>query len=90
MLDHHDVEVFVDRDYSSGMEPTRFHRGIPKELEDRGITEDEFLTLVDGINDIFKEAETIGWKTFLEGLLGWLTFFTLFLFYDNTYKKQIH
>lgn len=83
------IEVTLQRDYSQGTEPTRFQRAIPKELEDRGVTEAEFLNLVDATNDIFREAETVGWKTLVEGLLGWLTFFSLFLFYDNTYKRQM-
>lgn len=83
------VEIFVQRDYANGNEPTRFQRGIPKELEERGVSEQEFLTLVDTVNDIFREAETVGWKTFLEGLFGCLTFFALFLCWEPIYKKQM-
>lgn len=81
-------EVYVARDYSKGVEPTRFERVIPKELEQR-VSEHDFLILVDTINDFFREAEEVGWKTFLEGLFGCLSCFAIFLFYKSTYKRAM-
>ena len=83
------IEVFVSRDYSAGMEPTAFSRMLPRDLEGRGVSEHDFLKLVDTINDLFKEAETIGWTTVLESVFGCLSCYSLFLCYKSHYKRTM-
>jgi hypothetical protein len=81
------TEVYVPRDYSHGMEPTCFDRVIPRELEER-VSEHDFLTLVDTINEFYNEAETVGWGTFAESMLGCLSCYSIFICYKSKDKKN--
>jgi hypothetical protein len=83
------VEVYVARDYSAGIEPTTFARGIPRELEER-VSEHDYLAFVDAVNDLYREGERTGWNTVFESVAGCLTCYSLFLFYDSTYKRAMH
>ena len=76
-------EVVVARDYSHGMEPTAFARGLPRELEERGVAEHDFLELVDTVNELFREAETVGWNTVFESVFGCLSCYSIFLCYRS-------
>lgn len=78
------TEVFVRRDYSGGVEPAAFERVLPRELEGR-VGEQEFLTLVDTVNLLFREAEEVGWHTALESIFGCLSCYSIFLFYKSTF-----
>lgn len=82
------IEVYVARDYTNGIEPTSFVRGMPRELEGR-VSEHDFLALVDAVNDLYREGEATGWNTLFESLVGCLTCYSLFLFYDSTYKRAM-
>eukprot|EP01117_Protostelium_nocturnum_P017210 TRINITY_DN6974_c0_g1_i2.p1 TRINITY_DN6974_c0_g1~~TRINITY_DN6974_c0_g1_i2.p1 ORF type:complete len:121 (-),score=12.01 TRINITY_DN6974_c0_g1_i2:223-585(-) len=68
---------------------TRFYDRFPQELEDRNITETQFKHTIQGINSCFLDAEKLSLLTFVEGCLGCLSIFTLFLFYDSHYKKTM-
>ena len=81
------IEVFVARDYSQGIEPVCFARAIPRELEGR-VTEHEFLTLIDTVNEHFKEAERVGWNTVLESLAGCLSCYAVFLCYKSKWAAR--
>ncbi len=82
------MEVYVSRDYSDGMEPTAFARAIPRELEGR-VPEQDFVGFVDAVNQVYREGERVGWNTFFESVVGCLSCYSLFLFYDSTYKRAM-
>jgi hypothetical protein len=82
------VEVYVARDYTFGIEPTTFQRAIPHELEER-VHEQDFLSFVDAVNQLYREAERTGWNTVFESVAGCLTCYSLFLVYDSTYKSAM-
>lgn len=49
----------------------------------------EFERTVRRINAELRHAETLGWATLLEGCLGCLSMFTLYLCYDGQYSRRL-
>ena len=81
-------EVLVARDYSAGLEPTAFSRELPRELEAR-VSASEFASFVDAVNACFAQAEAVGPVTVLESVVGVLSCYSLFLFYDSAHKRAM-
>ncbi len=82
------VEVYVARDYTNGLEPTCFVRAIPSELEER-VHEQDFVSFVDAVNQLYREGEATGWNTVFESVVGCFSCYSLFLVYDSTYKRAM-
>ncbi len=51
------------------------------------ITKEEFTKTIKQINSYFQDAEEVTCTTFIEGCVGCLSFFSLFLCYTNHYKQ---
>eukprot|EP01091_Cochliopodium_minus_P009694 TRINITY_DN2442_c0_g1_i1.p1 TRINITY_DN2442_c0_g1~~TRINITY_DN2442_c0_g1_i1.p1 ORF type:complete len:127 (-),score=34.81 TRINITY_DN2442_c0_g1_i1:302-682(-) len=81
-------EVLIERDYSNGIVPAQFLKDYPDKLEGK-ITKEEFNELITRINQLLDKAESTGCDTFVEGLFGCLTLFTMFLVIDGKYAKEI-
>ncbi|GAM27458.1 hypothetical protein SAMD00019534_106340, partial [Acytostelium subglobosum LB1] len=75
--------ITVARDYSDRI--TKFDRTFPQELNGK-VTQSEFEHTVDKINAWLKRAETIDIRNVCEELLGCLTFFTSYLWYQDKYS----
>jgi len=69
--------IVIQRDYSRGT-LTRFDETYPADLQGK-VTPEEYKGTIDQINDYFLEAETIDFSTFLDGCLGCLSLFSIFL-----------
>eukprot|EP01111_Echinosteliopsis_oligospora_P017557 TRINITY_DN7656_c0_g1_i1.p1 TRINITY_DN7656_c0_g1~~TRINITY_DN7656_c0_g1_i1.p1 ORF type:complete len:124 (+),score=31.25 TRINITY_DN7656_c0_g1_i1:91-462(+) len=80
--------IEIQRDYTHGM-LTQFDEAYPDALLGK-ITPEEYRRTIEQINEYFKEAETIDSTTIIEGCLGCLSLFTLFLCRDDKYKKTIN
>lgn len=51
------------------------------------VTPEEYKHTIEAINTFFLEAETVDFRTFAEGCVGCLSLFSIFLCYDDKYKK---
>ncbi|PRP76400.1 golgin subfamily A member 7-like [Planoprotostelium fungivorum] len=79
--------IAVARDYTHDGFSTRFNNTLPQELREKNITETEFHNTVARVNEMFEDAEQLNCCTFTEGCFGFLTVYSMFLFYDNHYKR---
>lgn len=79
------VKVFVQRDYSRGT-ACRFQTKFPPELEGK-LERSQFEQTVNHINGIFDEAERVGARTYLEGCLGCITAYLIFMCIQTQYNK---
>jgi len=87
ILEQEETKIVVPRDYSIYV--TKFDETYPAELKKQKVSEDEFKHTIQRINELFKDAETLSWTTFCEGCVGCLTLFSIFLCYENQYKKIV-
>jgi len=79
--------VTIQRDYSDIV--TKFEKDFPNELQNSGITQEQFDYTITKINQWLEKAETVDSTNILEEFFGCITFFSLFLCYDDKYKKVI-
>lgn len=79
------AKVFVERDYSRGTS-CRFQTNFPPELDGK-IEQSQFEQTVNHINGIFDEAERVGPRTYLEGCMGCVTAYLIFLCIHTKYNK---
>ncbi|PFX28411.1 golgin subfamily A member 7-like [Stylophora pistillata] len=79
------VKVFIQRDYSRGT-ACRFQNKFPPELEGK-LERSQFEQTVNHINEIFDEAEEVGPRTYLEGCLGCVTAYLIFMCIQTQYNK---
>ncbi|EGC35894.1 hypothetical protein DICPUDRAFT_22375, partial [Dictyostelium purpureum] len=80
--------VSIQRDYRDII--TKFEmQPFPEELSRNGVSLLEFENTINEINRLLQTAETIDSKSIFEECIGCLTFFSIFLFYDDKYKKCI-
>lgn len=82
-----DGRIVIPRDYSRVGTIPRFLEVYPEVVARRDISKENYLKTIRTLNDFFEDAETLNCTTFLEGLFGCLTFFSIFLCYENNYKK---
>ncbi|XP_054640205.1 golgin subfamily A member 7-like isoform X1 [Dunckerocampus dactyliophorus] len=80
-------KVFIQRDYSSGT-ICRFQSKFPSELESR-LDKQHFEETIQTLNILYSEAEKIGGKSYMEGILACLTAYTLFLCVETHYEKVL-
>jgi len=78
--------ILIPRDYSDG-NLTQFSDKFPPDLETLGVDQESFQQTISTINGYFEQAETVGCKTFVEGCVGCLSFFTLYLCWENHYSR---
>jgi len=78
--------IIVDRDYSQGFF-TKFSETFPKKMEQHNVSIGEWAHTISSLNEFFKEAEELSLITFMEGCLGCLSLFAIFLCYESRYKK---
>ncbi|KAF2070811.1 hypothetical protein CYY_007879 [Polysphondylium violaceum] len=79
--------VTIQRDYSDIV--TKFEKEFPNELQSSGITQDQFEYTISRINQWLEKAETVDSTNIIEEFFGCITFFSIFLCYDDKYKKII-
>jgi len=81
-------KIVIARDWSLGI-GIRYEEKFPDQL--RGIvTEEEWRHTISSLNTNFAEAETANVDTFLEGCLGLLTCFSVWLCMESQYEKFLH
>ncbi|KAI6658570.1 Golgin subfamily A member 7 [Oopsacas minuta] len=80
-------KVFLSRDYTNGT-ACRFNMELPTELRNN-VSESQFKDTVKHINDIFAEAERLSCRSYMEGCLGCLTAYTIFLCVRTHYEKCV-
>jgi len=81
-------KISLPRDYSQGI-GIRFDETFPPDLEDV-IDPQDFNDTITRINHYFAEAEKPSFYTFLEGCLGCVTFFSVFLCMESRYEKYLN
>ena len=80
-------KLFLARDYTGGT-ACRFNTELPPELRSK-VPESQFKTTVSHINEIFEEAERLSCRSYLEGCIGCLTAYTIFLCFRTHYEKCV-
>eukprot|EP00049_Salpingoeca_infusionum_P024177 m.15066 g.15066 ORF g.15066 m.15066 type:complete len:136 (+) comp6502_c0_seq2:331-738(+) len=78
---------YVNRNYDAGTTP-QFYTDLPAELEGR-VTAEQFATVVDEINSIFVEAETLTAGLCCLNFASCLTGYLLNLCIENPYEKHM-
>lgn len=78
-------KTFIQRDYTEGT-AVKFQEKLPEELNGK-IAADSFNTIMRDINDIFGDAEKLGCRTYMEGCMGCLTAYLIFLCLESNYDK---
>ncbi|GAB1603912.1 golgin subfamily A member 7-like [Argonauta hians] len=79
------IKVFIQRDYTDGT-PVRFQSKFPPELEGR-IERSTFAETINTINEMYKEAESLGGSTYCESCFACLTAYLSYLCVDTHYEK---
>eukprot|EP01100_Stratorugosa_tubuloviscum_P009431 TRINITY_DN3969_c0_g1_i1.p1 TRINITY_DN3969_c0_g1~~TRINITY_DN3969_c0_g1_i1.p1 ORF type:complete len:130 (-),score=29.51 TRINITY_DN3969_c0_g1_i1:112-501(-) len=79
------TEVTIERDYTKGI-LTQFEENFPEELSGK-ISSEEFKSIIQNINGLFRRAETYDYCGFLESLIGCATCFTLYICYRPRYSR---
>lgn len=78
-------KTFIQRDYSEGT-AVKFQEKLPEELNGK-IMPEVFNKIMREVNNIFADAERLGARTYLEGCLGCLTAYLIFLCLESNYDK---
>ncbi|KAM9813851.1 golgin subfamily A member 7-like [Neosynchiropus ocellatus] len=81
------AKVFIQRDYSSGS-ICKFHTKFPSELESR-LDKQQFEETIQALNNLYAEAEKLGWRSYMEGCLSCLTGYTVFLCMETHFEKVL-
>ena len=80
-------KLFIQRDYRNGT-AVRFSTECPMEL--RGIvSEQDFTTTMEHVNEIFDEAEALNCRAYTEGCLACMTGYLIHLCRKTHYEKCV-
>ena len=79
------AKVFIQRDYSEGV-GVKFDNKLPPELQGK-IDSIEFEEVIDKINSIYADAESLSAKTYLENCLACLTAYLILICMPTSYEK---
>jgi hypothetical protein len=81
------AKVFIQRDYSEGV-GVRFDTKLPSELQGK-IGETEFEAVIERINSIYAEAESLSAATCLENCLACMTAYLILICMPTNYEKVL-
>ncbi|CAI4232015.1 unnamed protein product [Auanema sp. JU1783] len=81
-------KIFIPRDYSTGLN-VKFDTTYPSKFSGTGITEEIWTNTITTINKIFEEAESVGWSSFFETIIGCATCYISRIFSSTLYEKKI-
>ncbi|CAG2102640.1 unnamed protein product, partial [Medioppia subpectinata] len=79
-------KVFIQRDYSEGTD-IKFQMKFPQELEEY-IDRQSFEHLIDTLNTIYSDAETMSGRTCCESCLACITAYLTYICFDTYYDKK--
>ncbi|KAM4582961.1 golgin subfamily A member 7-like [Fundulus diaphanus] len=80
-------KVFIHRDYSTGT-ICKFQTKFPSELESR-LDRQQFEETMQGLNNLYAEAEKLGGMSYLESCLACLTAYTIYFCMETHYEKVL-
>lgn len=81
------AKVFVQRDYSEGV-GVKFETKLPNELQGK-IDSVEFESIINNINSIYAEAESLSPRTYLENCFACLTAYLILICMQTNYEKNV-
>jgi len=84
-----DSRILIPRDYSHSVNVTCFDDTYPERLKQYGISEEQFKQTIRILNSLYFSSEETNCTTFMEGCVGCLSLFSLFLCYETNYKKVL-
>ena len=79
-------KIAINRDFSQGL-VTRWESEFPGLLLEHGVTEEEFETTINRLNELFSEAEDYRCTTCVESLLSCFTLFTYNVLFSSQYMR---
>ena len=81
------AKVFIQRDYSDGV-GVKFETKLPNELQGK-IDSADFENVINNINSIYAEAESLSPRTYLENCLACLTAYLILICMTTNYEKNV-
>lgn len=81
------AKVFIQRDYSDGV-GVKFETKLPNELQGK-IDSNEFEQVVEHINSIYADAESLSPRTYMENCFACLTAYLILLCMKTNYEKNV-
>ncbi|CAK9298332.1 unnamed protein product [Gordionus sp. m RMFG-2023] len=81
------TQIYIQRDYQEGT-ICKFKNKFPPELEGK-IDKQYFEDTINTLNEMYREAEKFGPRTFIEGCLGCMTAYLSYIFIDTTCEKYL-
>ncbi|RNA21816.1 golgin subfamily A member 7 [Brachionus plicatilis] len=81
------AKVFIQRDYSEGV-GVKFETKLPNELQGK-IDSAEFENVINNINAIYAEAESLSPRTYLENCFACLTAYLILICLQTNYEKNV-